>query len=422
MLRLLGSLTVAVLAAAAAAQPAQPPFRDPGDASPRIAALRRAVTGGDSGAVAAFWDELRAGGAPLVEPVPGNPDSSLVPFVWRGSPATRNVVVVDGVAAGVGGVDPANSRLIRLAGTDVWFRTYEIRNDARFTYRLSENDSLVSFVDLKRNEASVSDPLNPRRYETGHSYVELPDAPPQRALAAPMGPRGMVERTTFGENGTFGARPVWVYTPPGFERETRTYPLLVVLDGSPYTTLVPTPTILDSLIADGRLPPIVAVMVGSVVRIAELDGYGPFSSMQARELVPWMRTHYRATTAPGQTIIAGSSRGGLTAASTALKHPDVFGNVISQSGSFWWTPANDSAPDWMAREVARLGRLPVNFFIEVGAMEIPPQLDTNRRVRDALRANGYDVVYREFNGNHTYLQWRGGIADGLMALIGAPAK
>lgn len=51
-------------------------------------------------------------------------------------------------------------------------------------------------------------------------------------------------------------------------------------------------------------------------------------------------------------------------------------------------------------------------------MEIPEQLETNRRVRDALRANGYNVLYREFNGNHTYLQWRGSLADALIGLNG----
>ena len=91
---------------------------------------------------------------------------------------------------------------------------------------------------------------------------------------------------------------------------------------------------------------------------------------------------------------------------------------VAQSGSFWFTPSYDPAPDWMAREITRRPRLPVSFFIEVGAMEVADQLDTNRRVRDALRAKGYAVRYREFNGNHTYLQWRGGIADGLVSLVG----
>jgi len=46
-------------------------------------------------------------------------------------------------------------------------------------------------------------------------------------------------------------------------------------------------------------------------------------------------------------------------------------------------------------------------------------LKTNRRLRDVLIAKGYIVQYREFNGNHSYANWRGSFADGLVSLIGS---
>ena len=39
-----------------------------------------------------------------------------------------------------------------------------------------------------------------------------------------------------------------------------------------------------------------------------------------------------------------------------------------------------------------------------------------------LRRSGYDVSYREFAGNHTYICWRGTIADGVVALFGRTPK
>ena len=53
-------------------------------------------------------------------------------------------------------------------------------------------------------------------------------------------------------------------------------------------------------------------------------------------------------------------------------------------------------------------------------MEIPEQLGTNRRFRDALAARGYAVSYSEFNGNHSYLNWRADLARHLVHLIGPP--
>jgi hypothetical protein len=76
-------------------------------------------------------------------------------------------------------------------GSDVWHKTYRVRNDARFAYTLSPNDSLQPFDQVKGDEAMRDrlamlkiDPLNPHRcpttfgaYGAESSYVELPDAP-----------------------------------------------------------------------------------------------------------------------------------------------------------------------------------------------------------------------------------------------------
>jgi enterochelin esterase family protein len=57
--------------------------------------------------------------------------------------------------------------------------------------------------------------------------------------------------------------------------------------------------------------------------------------------------------------------------------------------------------------------------MEVGRMEAPEaQLATNRRMRDTLAAKGYVVDYREFNGNHNYINWRGSFGEGLVLLLG----
>jgi enterochelin esterase family protein len=58
--------------------------------------------------------------------------------------------------------------------------------------------------------------------------------------------------------------------------------------------------------------------------------------------------------------------------------------------------------------------------MEVGQMEAAEvQLDTNRRLRDVLLAKGYKLQYREFNGNHNFINWRGGFGDGIAALLGS---
>ena len=419
MLRAL--LLLGALAAGAQLASDDAPFRRAdANASPRIARLRADVAAKKRAAVAAFWAETQTATAPLVEASPRGPRHSLVTFVWRGSDKTRNVVIVDGVAPGVGGVLPVNSQLERLGTTDVWFRTYEIRNDARFTYKLSENDSMVSLIAPERRSTAVRDPLNPR-VSIGFSFVELAAAPPLLPEKSDAPLAGTVETARFVNPATGNQHTAWVYLPPGFRRDGGAYPLLVVLDGTPYTTTIPGPAILDALIARGTIRPTVAVFVDtSFDRAGQLSCSRGFSEMLATVIVTRTRESYHAGLTARDTAMAGSSLGGLASTCAALTHPEVFGNVLSQSGSFWWTP--DETPEWAARQVSQTPPRTVRFFQEVGAMEIPQQLDTNRRFRDALRSNGVTVDYREFNGNHHYLAWHSGFADGLVSLFGTAAR
>ena len=197
------------------------------------------------------------------------------------------------------------------------------------------------------------------------------------------------------------------------------YPLLVVLESGAYADYVPVPAILDALIADKRIPPLVAVLVGNVNRAEELSCSRSFADFLAQELVPWMRDAYSAGADPQRTIVSGASLGGLAAAFAAFQHPEVFGNVLSQSGSYWWAPSNESQQEWLTRQFAAAPNRPIRVVMSVGAMEIPQQRDTNQRFRDVLSSKGYVLDYAEFNGNHSYFSWRTDFATRLVKLIGS---
>ncbi len=153
-----------------------------------------------------------------------------------------------------------------------------------------------------------------------------------------------------------------------------------------------------------------------------------------QELPPWARQSYHLTTDPARTVVAGASLGGLAAALAALRHPEVFGNVLSQSGSFYWGPEtgpfywgpNDGVEfEWLTRQFVTSPRLPLRFYLEVGLLERDPRgvngpsmVLANRHFRDVLQAKGYAVHYAEFNGGHECLCWQGTLDDGLLFLMG----
>jgi enterochelin esterase family protein len=217
-------------------------------------------------------------------------------------------------------------------------------------------------------------------------------------------------------------RRVWVYTPPGYSPDAEPYRLLVLFDGQQYTEATPTPIILDNMISDGTIPPLVAVMVGQVDRFNELFLNHNFADFIATELVPLVHQRYHVNAKPEQTIIGGLSLGGLAAVYTALQHPEIFGNVLSQSGSFQLSAEDEKG---LIRQFVLEQKRPIRFYLEAGLMETsdsPSLLYSNRHLRDVLEAKGYEVHYSEYNGRHDHINWRGSLSQGLTSLFGVPRR
>jgi enterochelin esterase-like enzyme len=436
--------------------------------SPRIKALRAAVDAGQQGSVAAFWEDVRKNGAPLIEHInadDNNKDADknrLVTFLWRGSPDTQNVMVLWFPFSTQW---PDDYRMTRLGQTDVWYKTLKVPDNKRFIYRLVVNAPALrasqepapddtftilfasSQVDPLNPLHSAIDPTDPDLPEhQGFSIVEMPDAPPQPWGAPRKGvAEGKIERHQFASALLKNEREIGVYLPPGFSKDAKPYALLIVFDERAYmktdgrTPRVPSETILDNLIADKRIPPMVALFVDNGpgdARSRELPCNPDFADFLNFELVPWARRMYNVTSDPRQVVVAGSSYGGLASTFAGFRHPETFGNILSQSGSYWWTPPKSGSPydfdshaepNWVARQFIASPKLPLRFYLDAGSDEIDLSghggaiLLPNRHLRDVLLAKGYEVHYQEFVGGHDYLSWRGTLADGLILLMGSGA-
>jgi enterochelin esterase-like enzyme len=397
--------------------------------SPRLRKLSASIAAGDVGAVEAFWTEVKEQHAPLVEPIDREQGYVWLTYLWRGDGDTRSVLLLGGTSA----EHPLDNRMARLPNTDVWYRTVRMRRDLRATYRFLVNPPMIETADGagKTDEPpkTKTDPLNPRRMISG-SLVELTGAPAQPWLQAQDGvPKGKVATQKLHSQILNNDRQIAVYHPAGYDPQGAAYPLVIIFDWDAYTLFVPTPTILDNLIHAGKIPPVVALLVGNAAkqRNTELPCNDTFARFLAEELLPTVRQEHHVSTDPHQVVIGGSSYGGLAASFFALRHPELVGNVLSQSGSYWWHPEHDNSAgdlsaekEWLTRQYLAAPTQDTRFFIEAGLCE--GMLSENRHFRDVLRAKGYQVVaYSEYNGGHDYCCWRGSLADGLIALLG-PGK
>jgi len=227
-------------------------------------------------------------------------------------------------------------------------------------------------------------------------------------------------------------RDIWIYTPVGYDPKAAIpYPLVVAFDGFDYRDTMPLPFILDTLLATKGAPAAVAVLVddgGGPTRIADLGNAHRMVDFLSWQLVPYVRAHWHVTTDPRRTIITGSSAGGLGAAYVALEKPEIFGNVLSQSGAFWRgaEASNDAPYEWLTAQVAAKPRRNVRFYMDVGEYEDhatlggsgPNFLEANRRFRDALLAKGYQVNYAEvLAGQHAPQYWMRTLPSALVELL-----
>lgn len=396
--------------------------------SARLEALRQ--TASAPGELAAFWAGVGRSGAPLIEP--GADGSRLVTFLWRGH-NTREVELNWPVWT----ADRRENHLERLPGTDVWFKTVRLPPDTRLSYQLAIDPKRGAPGDRAAYRAGLlaavrPDPLNHRRWDKS-SILELPDAPAQPWVAPRPGvAKGALRTLSFESQGLGNRREVTLYRPAGTVKTTAT-PLVIIFDADRYLSSIPTPTILDNLIASGAIPPVTAVFVANPTpdsRGVELACNPAFADMLAQELLPWVRGQAAVVADPRQTVLAGSSFGGLISACAALRHPQIFGAVLSQSGSFWWEPKGAEKPvdgrGWVARQVQSQPPAPVRFYLDAGLLESAggPQsiLLTTRDLGLVLATRGYDVRQTTFAGGHDDLAWRSTLADGLIHLLGGLSR
>jgi len=393
--------------------------------SPRLQALMKHIEHG--GATQNFWEQMALQQTPLVEDI-GLENKRLVTFLYKG--AQSNVYLL-------GAPSGEHDALYRLGKSDVWYRTYVVHKQTRLSYQFSPDIKTKDSSPLSFRKALLEtmqkDTLNPHsihvkigEMDFDKSLIELPDAPSQPWISVQNVPKGTLEKHVFYSKVLNNEHEIYLYRSVGYHSGNA---VVVLFDAESYASHVPTPTILDNLVAAKKLPQIAAILISnpnSKTRSMELPPNPLFADFLAHEVMPWAKG--QGVFAPAsQTIITGSSYGGLASAYIASVYPELFGNVYAQSGSFWWSPKGDKEPEWLARSYAKNSLKPIRFYIEAGLFETSRVwqvsiLESTRHLRDVLQAKGYDVIHKESYSGHDYAYWRGSLADGLIALLNPPLK
>ncbi len=142
-------------------------------------------------------------------------------------------------------------------------------------------------------------------------------------------------QNAMGENPT---RAISIYLPPGYEQDSRRYPVIYFLHGfTGDNTMLPMMSeILDHAIATRRIRPFIMVVPdqkttydGSFYSNSGL--FGNWEDFTAFDLVDYMDTTYRTLPERESRGITGHSMGGYGALKIAMHHPEIFSAVYALS-------------------------------------------------------------------------------------------
>jgi predicted alpha/beta superfamily hydrolase len=216
-------------------------------------------------------------------------------------------------------------------------------------------------------------------------------------------------------------RRIWVYLPPDYAESKQNYPVLYMHDAqnvfvaadSPYQKWEVGRT-LNQLFKETNWGCIViGIEHGEAHRLGE---YSPFPNPNhgggegsayldfiVETLKPQVDAHFRTLPDAQNTIMIGSSMGGLISIYAALKHGGIFGKVAAFSPSLWWSD------DIYALAASSSYNFVHKMVLLGGEKESDEMLPDLLALYNTLADNGYyeDKLHLDFyqDGTHTESFW-----------------
>lgn len=218
-------------------------------------------------------------------------------------------------------------------------------------------------------------------------------------------------------------RKLRIYLPPGYN-EILSYPVVYCQDGEEFFNFGRIATHANQLILDEGIDPfiIVGIEVDTSIRTEEYAPFGnrfeAYMNCITDEIIPFIENKYPVRREKQERILAGDSLGGSFSLHLAMKHSDLFCNIISLSGAYYEASLN------IIESHSDLSSLSV--FMVVGLQEQAYTTDTgtynfvelNRRAKALLEERGAKVSYAEKDGKHLWGFWQQELPDALVHFLG----
>ena len=296
--------------------------------------------------------------------------------------------------------------MTQVSDTSLWYRTFTgIPSDARCDYKLIING------------VWQIDPRNPNQspgISDNNSELWMPAYQPSAALAYSDVAHGDVVDVTS-QVPTNDSHQLLVYFPPGHFAGSGPYDLLIVNDGGDYLSKGLMANVLDNLIAEGTIRPIVAVFVVPNDRDSEYFGdctgscpgtIQRYLTYLTADVVPFAEQNWKVSSDAAHHGIMGSSYGGAVSLRAAYNDASLFGLVAGQSARVD-APLNGEFSA-LATDYTKSVK-PLKIYLDVGTINDLQSDDT--AFDKSLKNAGYKALsFAAYHDGHAWGNWRNRIA------------
>lgn len=344
---------------------------------------------------------------PLVEP-------GHVTFVYRGQAQAVHL------RSWISGLDTAQP-LVSLEETDLWALTIELPDKSRFEYKFEvEQSGGKQLVLDDLNGVHARDPFGANSVCQGYGYER-----PGWTLHDPLARSGSLDSFKMTSRSFRETREISIYLPAHFRRN-RSYPLLIVHDGLDYLRYADLKQVLDNLIHRFEIPAMIVAMTQSSDRLTEYTGDDRQAQFLGEELLPMIASKFPLLDDSKSRGLAGASLGGVAALHAASRYPQLFGQLLLQSGSFAFSDLGrhkrDPVFDPVVNFVNQYRNAPYpiaeKIYMSCGIYE--SLIYENRSLLPVLQDQGMQIFFEEARDAHNWENWRDRLRQGLTWLFPGP--
>ncbi len=249
---------------------------------------------------------------------------------------------------------------------------YDLKKDTSGVWigESAPQDEGFHYYQLNIDGASVPDPgslyfFGASRWGSG---IEVPSKD-QDFFAMKNVPHGQLRENQYFSKTSNSVRRVYIYTPPGYDNNSKKYPVLYLQHGmgeneTGWGNQGHANLIMDNLIAEGKATPFIIVMENSAVDLSGMprrprpgstpgqgapgpsmnsfNFAGQFERILIDDLIPYVESNFRVMPDQKHRAMAGLSMGGMQTRSIVKTNPDKFSYVgLFSSGTFSPTEIKD---------------------------------------------------------------------------------